>query len=63
MRTTMLEKFTAAETTRREVIKKALFVVPVILTLPAVPAFASVGSGNQNDGPHGHGPHSDHVGR
>ena len=30
--------------TRREIIKRALYVAPVILTLTAVPAFASTGS-------------------
>jgi len=33
-----------ADTTRREVLKKAVFVAPVILTLSAVPSFASAGS-------------------
>jgi len=33
--------------TRREIIKKAAYVVPLILTLVAVPAFAQVGSGGQ----------------
>jgi hypothetical protein len=32
------------QTTRREVLKKAIFVAPVILTLPALPSFASAGS-------------------
>jgi hypothetical protein len=32
-------------TTRREVLTKAVYVAPVILTLAAVPAFASAGSG------------------
>jgi len=31
--------------TRREIIKKAIYVAPVILTLTAVPAFAKHGSG------------------
>ena len=31
--------------TRREMIKRALYVAPVILTLTAVPAFAKNGSG------------------
>lgn len=30
--------------TRREVLKKAAYITPVVLTLPAVPAFASTGS-------------------
>lgn len=35
-----------AKITRREIIKKALYVAPVILTLTAVPALVSSGSGN-----------------
>jgi hypothetical protein len=31
--------------TRREIIKRAVYVAPVILTLAAVPAFAKGGSG------------------
>ena len=44
------------QTTRREVLKKSIFVAPVILTLPAVPSFASAGSqGEEKDiaGPNG----------
>jgi hypothetical protein len=41
----MSETFLPAETTRREVLVKALYVTPVILTLTAVPSFASAGSG------------------
>ena len=33
-----------AETTRREVLQKAAFVAPVVITLAAVPSFASAGS-------------------
>jgi hypothetical protein len=33
------------ETTRREVIQRAVYVAPAILTLVAIPAFASAGSG------------------
>ena len=32
--------------TRREAIKKAAYITPVILTLAALPSFASTGSGN-----------------
>jgi len=32
--------------TRREAIKRAIYIAPVILTLTAVPAFASNGSGD-----------------
>jgi len=31
--------------TRREIIKRAVYIAPVVLTLAAVPAFASGGSG------------------
>ena len=37
-----------AKITRREMIKRALYLAPVILTLTAVPALASKGSGNQS---------------
>jgi hypothetical protein len=33
------------ETTRRELIQKAVYVAPAILTLVAIPTFASAGSG------------------
>lgn len=33
-----------AKTTRREVLRKAVFVAPVILTLPVTPSFARAGS-------------------
>jgi hypothetical protein len=36
------------ETTRREVIRKAVYVAPAILTLVAIPAFASAGSGAES---------------
>jgi hypothetical protein len=35
--------------TRREIIKRAAYVVPVILTFKAAPAFARRGSGNDNE--------------
>jgi len=35
--------------TRREVLKKAMYVTPVILTLPAMASFASHGSGRGDD--------------
>jgi hypothetical protein len=34
--------------TRREIIKKAAYITPVILTLAAMPSFANNGSGNNN---------------
>jgi hypothetical protein len=33
------------DTTRREILRKGLFVAPAILTLVAAPSFASAGSG------------------
>ena len=36
------------ETTRREVIRKAMYVAPAILTLVAIPTFASAGSGSES---------------
>lgn len=36
-------------TSRREVIKKAAYITPAILTLKAVPAFAAKGSGAPSD--------------
>ena len=40
-----------AKTTRREVLRKAVFVAPVILTLPVTPSFAWAGStGSQEQG-------------
>jgi hypothetical protein len=40
----MAEERKASETTRREVLQKLPFVVPAVLTLAAVPSFASAGS-------------------
>ena len=42
----MSDRFETADTARREVLKKAVFVVPIVLTFPIVPSFASVGSGS-----------------
>jgi hypothetical protein len=39
-----------SDTTRREVLRKGLFVAPAILTLAAVPSFASAGSGQNSQG-------------
>ena len=33
-----------ADTTRRDVLRKAAFVTPVILSLPVIPSFAKAGS-------------------
>jgi len=41
----MLER----QSRRREVLKKAAYVTPLILTLPVLPSFASTGSGNPKD--------------
>jgi hypothetical protein len=38
------------EPTRRELLKKILYVAPVILTLAVAPSFASAGSGNNGGG-------------
>jgi hypothetical protein len=62
----MSEEFSTAGPTRREVLVKGVFVAPVILTLAAVPSFASAGSsgGRDADGPNGkhkqHGPPDKH---
>jgi hypothetical protein len=36
------------ETTRREVLQKAMYMAPAILTLAAIPTFASAGSGREH---------------
>jgi len=41
-----------ADTTRRDVLRKVVFIAPVILTLPVIPSFAKAGSsagGDQDD--------------
>jgi len=43
----MAAEHRASETTRREVLQKAAFVAPAVLTLAAVPSFASAGSGKE----------------
>jgi len=48
----MSEKVTSPNTTRREVLKKAVFVAPTIITRPATPSFASAGSRDHE--PHEH---------
>ena len=45
----MSDDLKGQETTRREVLRKSVFVAPAILTLAAVPSFASAGSGNYDD--------------
>jgi hypothetical protein len=42
-------------TTRRDVLKKAVFVAPIVLTFPARAAFAQSGSGRCNRGEHQEG--------
>jgi len=39
------------QASRREVMKKAAYVTPAILTLAAIPAFAANGSGGKEDKP------------
>jgi hypothetical protein len=39
----------AEKITRREVMKRAAYIAPAILTLTAMPAFAQGGSGYQHD--------------
>jgi len=41
--------------TRRDVLRKAVFVTPVILTLPVLPSFARAGSQSDHDDPAGNG--------
>jgi hypothetical protein len=36
--------------TRREIVKKAIFVAPIVLTLPAAASFAQAGSGGPKSG-------------
>jgi hypothetical protein len=43
----MSDSHSAGNKTRREMIKKARYVAPVVLTLAASPAFAQRGSGYQ----------------
>lgn len=40
----MENNFEFGDTTRREVLRKAVFVTPLILTLPVIPSFARAGS-------------------
>jgi hypothetical protein len=39
-----------SDVTRREVLTKAVYVAPAIVTLPVLLSFASAGSGYDNDG-------------
>ena len=43
----MAAEHKAEETTRREVLQKAVFVAPAVLSLAAVPSFASAGSSTE----------------
>jgi hypothetical protein len=45
----MSEELHSAGTTRREVLTRAAYVAPIILTLTAVPSFASAGSSSGRD--------------
>jgi hypothetical protein len=56
----MAEKRSSHETSRRDFVKKASYVAPLILTLKAAPALAKPGSdkgkGPKDDNPKGKGP-------
>ena len=46
----MEDPLESADTTRRDVLRKAVFIPPVILTLPVIPSFAKAGSnGDDHD--------------
>jgi hypothetical protein len=47
-----------ADVTRREVLTKAAYMTPAIITLPVLLSFASAGSGNRRDA----GDHGKHTG-
>ena len=47
-----------SDTTRRDVLRKAVFIAPVILTLPVISSFAKAGS-NEADDPEDQGGHGD----
>jgi len=51
MENIMENNFEFADTTRRDVLRKAVFVTPLILTLPVFPSFAKAGSngGDERD--------------
>ena len=43
------------DTTRRDVLRKTVFIAPVVLTLPVIPSFAKAGSNEGHDqDDHGH---------
>jgi hypothetical protein len=42
---------TESQSTRREILKKAAYMTPAILTLAAVPSFVSAGSGKDEPKP------------
>ena len=47
----MADEQAAVETTRRELLKRAAYVAPAVLSLVALPSFASAGSGSgETDG-------------
>jgi hypothetical protein len=41
----------SADTSRRDVLRKAVFVTPVIVSLPVLPSFAKAGSNVEQDDP------------
>jgi hypothetical protein len=60
----MSDKPAARTTTRRQILTKAVYVAPAILTLNLSPAFASAGSSTQeHDRRDGRGGRDDHNGR
>ena len=50
----MTKKTTNDATTRREMLKKASYVVPAVLTLAVKPSFATAASGSGGGDPNGH---------
>ena len=50
----MTKKTTNDATTRREMLKKASYVVPAVLTLAVKPSFATAASGAGNNDPGSH---------
>jgi hypothetical protein len=51
------------ETTRRDILRKAVFIAPVILTLPVIPSFAKAGSDGADEHEHqgDHGEDGDSI--
>ena len=49
-----MDKNTQTDQNRRDFIKKAAYTAPAILSITAIPAFASAGSGDIRSGPRQH---------